>query len=125
MGRPVPYNGERASSRAQVPRFTRIARSYLLRAENSTGGPSIEHLAGSMIQAVADDESAALWVCIYQRANILKVLNPAFWMSCAARRGGDCNAVEPAQADGTGHLPVRLRLGNFSGYHLQEIAAEE
>jgi hypothetical protein len=75
-----PYvNGGLFAGSTDVPRFTRIARSYLLQA----GSLDWEHINpdifGSMIQAVADEEErGALGMHYTSVPNILKVLNPLF-----------------------------------------------
>jgi hypothetical protein len=75
-----PYvNGGLFSGSTCVPRFTRMARIYLLR----TGGLNWKQINpdifGSMIQAVADDEErGALGMHYTSVPNILKVLNPLF-----------------------------------------------
>jgi len=75
-----PYvNGGLFSGSTDVPRFTRMARSYLLH----TGGLNWKQINpdifGSMIQAVADDEErGALGMHYTSVPNILKVLNPLF-----------------------------------------------
>ncbi|MDR3454692.1 MAG: lactate dehydrogenase [Rhodoferax sp.] len=75
-----PYvNGGLFSGSTDVPRFTRMARTYLLH----TGGLNWKQINpdifGSMIQAVADDEErGALGMHYTSVPNILKVLNPLF-----------------------------------------------
>lgn len=75
-----PYvNGGLFSGSTETPRFTRIARTYLLH----TGGLNWKQINpdifGSMIQAVADDEErGALGMHYTSVPNILKVLNPLF-----------------------------------------------
>ncbi|MGJ4933307.1 class I SAM-dependent DNA methyltransferase [Bradyrhizobium sp. HKCCYLRH3083] len=75
-----PYvNGGLFSGSLDVPRFSRIARSYLLH----IGGLDWKHINpdifGSMIQAVAEDEErGALGMHYTSVPNILKVLNPLF-----------------------------------------------
>ena len=75
-----PYvNGGLFSGSLEVPRFTRMARTYLLH----TGGLNWKQINpdifGSMIQAVADDEErGALGMHYTSVPNILKVLNPLF-----------------------------------------------
>lgn len=75
-----PYvNGGLFSGSTEVPRFTRMARTYLLH----TGGLNWKQINpdifGSMIQAVADDEErGALGMHYTSVPNILKVLNPLF-----------------------------------------------
>lgn len=75
-----PYvNGGLFSGATDVPRFTRMARTYLLH----TGGLNWKQINpdifGSMIQAVADDEERGTLGMHYTSVpNILKVLNPLF-----------------------------------------------
>jgi type II restriction/modification system DNA methylase subunit YeeA len=75
-----PYvNGGLFSGSTEVPRFTRIARSYLLRAGELNWREINPDIFGSMIQAVAeDDERGALGMHYTSVPNILKVLNPLF-----------------------------------------------
>lgn len=75
-----PYvNGELFSGSTDVPRFTRIARSYLLHIGNLDWKQINPDIFGSMIQAVADkDERGALGMHYTSVPNILKVLNPLF-----------------------------------------------
>jgi hypothetical protein len=75
-----PYvNGGLFSGSTDVPRFTRIARSYLLRAGELNWREINPDIFGSMIQAVAeDDERGALGMHYTSVPNILKVLNPLF-----------------------------------------------
>jgi hypothetical protein len=62
-----------------VPRFSRIARSYLLHIGNLDWTKINPDIFGSMIQAVADDdERGALGMDYTSMPNILKVLNPLF-----------------------------------------------
>jgi type II restriction/modification system DNA methylase subunit YeeA len=62
-----------------VPRFTRIARTYLLHAGTLNWRQINPDIFGSMIQAVADDEErGALGMHYTSVPNILKVLNPLF-----------------------------------------------
>jgi len=62
-----------------VPRFSRIARSYLLHVGNLDWTKINPDIFGSMIQAVADDEErGALGMHYTSVPNILKVLNPLF-----------------------------------------------
>ncbi len=78
--RPFPYvNGGLFSGSLDVPRFSRIARSYLLHIGNLNWKQINPDIFGSMIQAVADDEErGALGMHYTSRPNILKVLNPLF-----------------------------------------------
>lgn len=63
----------------EVPRFSRIARSYLLHVGNLDWTQINPDIFGSMIQAVADDdERGALGMHYTSVPNILKVLNPLF-----------------------------------------------
>ncbi|WP_291523557.1 DNA methyltransferase [Acidithiobacillus sp.] len=75
-----PYvNGGLFSGSTQVPRFTRIARTYLTHAGNLNWKHINPDIFGSMIQAVADDEErGALGMHYTSVPNILKVLNPLF-----------------------------------------------
>lgn len=75
-----PYvNGELFAGSNDVPRFSRIARSYLLHAGNLSWKEINPDIFGSMIQAVADDdERGALGLHYTSVPNILKVLNPLF-----------------------------------------------
>jgi len=78
--RPFPYvNGGLFSGSTDVPRFSRIARSYLLHIGNLDWTKINPDIFGSMIQAVADDEErGALGMHYTSVPNILKVLNPLF-----------------------------------------------
>jgi len=75
-----PYvNGQLFSGSTDVPRFTKIARSYLLHVGNLDWKKINPDIFGSMIQAVADDdERGALGMHYTSVPNILKVLNPLF-----------------------------------------------
>ena len=75
-----PYvNGGLFSGGTDVPRFSRIARSYLLHIGNLDWKKINPDIFGSMIQAVADDEErGALGMHYTSVPNILKVLNPLF-----------------------------------------------
>ncbi|TWD77480.1 hypothetical protein FB547_10914 [Variovorax beijingensis] len=75
-----PYvNGGLFSGNTDVPKFTRTARSYLLRAGELNWKEINPDIFGSMIQAVADDEErGALGMHYTSVPNILKVLNPLF-----------------------------------------------
>jgi hypothetical protein len=75
-----PYvNGGLFSGRMDVPRFSRIARSYLLHIGNLDWTKINPDIFGSMIQAVADDEErGALGMHYTSVPNILKALNPLF-----------------------------------------------
>ena len=73
-----PYvNGGLFSGSTDVPRFSKIARSYLLHIGNLDWTKINPDIFGSMIQAVADDEErGALGMHYTSVPNILKVLNP-------------------------------------------------
>ena len=75
-----PYvNGGLFSGSTEVPRFTRMARTYLIHAGNLNWKQINPDIFGSMIQAVADDEErGALGMHYTSVPNILKVLNPLF-----------------------------------------------
>jgi hypothetical protein len=64
---------------AEVPRFSKIARSYLINIGSLDWKKINPDIFGSMIQAVADDdERGALGMHYTSVPNILKVLNPLF-----------------------------------------------
>jgi hypothetical protein len=72
-----PYvNGGLFSATMDVPRFSRIARSYLLHIGNLDWTKINPDIFGSMIQAVSEDEERGALGMHYTRPNILKVLNP-------------------------------------------------
>lgn len=75
-----PYvNGGLFSGSTEVPRFSKIARTYLLVVGNLDWTKINPDIFGSMIQAVADDEErGALGMHYTSVPNILKVLNPLF-----------------------------------------------
>lgn len=75
-----PYvNGGLFSGSTEVPRLTKIARSYLLHVGTLDWKQINPDIFGSMIQAVADDEErGALGMHYTSVPNILKVLNPLF-----------------------------------------------
>lgn len=75
-----PYvNGQLFSGSTEVPKFTRIAKSYLRHVGNLDWKKINPDIFGSMIQAVADeDERGALGMHYTSVPNILKVLNPLF-----------------------------------------------
>ncbi len=75
-----PYvNGGLFSGSTDVPKFTKIARSYLLHVGSLDWKQINPDIFGSMIQAVADDEErGALGMHYTSVPNILKVLNPLF-----------------------------------------------
>ena len=75
-----PYvNGGMFSDSTEVPRFSRIGRSYLVHIGNLDWQKINPDIFGSMIQAVAEDEErGALGMHYTSVPNILKVLNPLF-----------------------------------------------
>lgn len=75
-----PYvNGQLFSSSTECPRFSKIARSYLLHIGSLDWQKINPDIFGSMIQAVTDDEErGALGMHYTSVPNILKVLNPLF-----------------------------------------------
>lgn len=77
---PFPYvNGQLFSGSIDVPRFSKIARSYLIHIGSLDWTKINPDIFGSMIQAVADDEErGALGMHYTSVPNILKVLNPLF-----------------------------------------------
>ena len=83
-----PYvNGGLFSGSLEVPRFSRIARSYLLHIGRLDWTKINPDIFGSMIQAVAEDaERGALGLHYTSVPNILKVLNPLFLDDLRARR---------------------------------------
>ena len=82
-----PYvNGGLFSGSLDVPRFSKIARSYLLHIGNLDWTRINPDIFGSMIQAVAEDEErGALGMHYTSVPNILKVLNPLFLDDLRAR----------------------------------------
>lgn len=83
----VPYvNGGLFSGSVDVPRFSKIARSYLLHVGGLDWTKINPDIFGSMIQAVADEEErGALGMHYTSVPNILKVLNPLFLDDLRAR----------------------------------------
>lgn len=77
---PFPYvNGGLFSGSTDVPRFSKIARSFLLHIGSLDWRKINPDIFGSMIQAVADDEErGSLGMHYTSVPNILKVLNPLF-----------------------------------------------
>ena len=75
-----PYvNGGLFSGSAEVPKFSKIGRSYLLHIGSLDWTRINPDIFGSMIQAVADEEErGALGMHYTSVPNILKVLNPLF-----------------------------------------------
>lgn len=77
---PFPYvNGGLFAGSTDVPKFSKIARSYLLHIGSLDWTKINPDIFGSMIQAVADDEErGSLGMHYTSVPNILKVLNPLF-----------------------------------------------
>jgi hypothetical protein len=75
-----PYvNGGLFSGSTETPRFSKIARSYLIHVGQLDWTRINPDIFGSMIQAVADDdERGSLGMHYTSVPNILKVLNPLF-----------------------------------------------
>ncbi|WPL16499.1 hypothetical protein Thiowin_01455 [Thiorhodovibrio winogradskyi] len=75
-----PYvNGGLFYDSVEVPRFSKIARSYLIHIGHLDWQKINPDIFGSMIQAVAEDEErGALGLHYTSVPNILKVLNPLF-----------------------------------------------
>ncbi|MGB0372115.1 MAG: class I SAM-dependent DNA methyltransferase [Opitutales bacterium] len=72
-------NGGLFSGSLEVPKFSRIARAYLIQVGKLDWTKINPDIFGSMIQAVADDEErGALGMHYTSVPNILKVLNPLF-----------------------------------------------
>jgi hypothetical protein len=80
LGRYFPYvNGGLFSGSTETPRFSKIARTYLLHVGKLDWKRINPDIFGSMIQAVAEDEErGALGMHYTSVPNILKVLNPLF-----------------------------------------------
>jgi len=77
---PFPYvNGGLFAGSVEAPKFSKIARSYLLHIGSLDWTKINPDIFGSMIQAVADEEErGALGMHYTSVPNILKVLNPLF-----------------------------------------------
>lgn len=103
-----PYvNGGLFSGKPDVPRFSKIARSYLLHIGALDWKQINPDIFGSMIQAVADDEErGALGMHYTSVPNILKVLNPLFLDELRAK-------VEEAGDNPRTLLNLRKRLARI------------
>jgi hypothetical protein len=97
-----PYvNGGLFSGSTDVPRFSKIARSYLINIGSLDWKKINPDIFGSMIQAVADDEErGSLGMHYTSVPNILKVLNPLFL---------DDLRVQLAEAGDNGRKLLNLR----------------
>lgn len=132
-----PYvNGGLFSDSVEVPRFSRIARSYLLHVGNLDWTKINPDIFGSMIQAVADDEErGALGMHYTSVPNILKVLNPLFLDELRARLAEAGDGQTPGSARKLLHLRQRLARirvfdpacgsGNFLVIAYKELRAIE
>ena len=103
-----PYvNGGLFAGSNEVPRFSRIARSYLLHAGSLDWKSINPDIFGSMIQAVAEDEERGELGMHYTSVpNILKVLNPLFLDDLRAQ-------LEEAGDNPRKLLNLRKRLGRI------------
>ena len=103
-----PYvNGGLFSGSPAVPRFSKIARSYLLHIGGLDWRKINPDIFGSMIQAVADDEERdALGMHYTSVPNILKVLNPLFLDDLRTR-------LEEAGDNGRILLNLRRRMARI------------
>ena len=113
-----------------VPRFSKIARSYLLHIGNLDWTKINPDIFGSMIQAVADDEErGALGMHYTSVPNILKVLNPLFLDDLRAKleEAGDNPRkllnLRKRMAQDPGLRPG-LRLRQFPCHRLQGDAGD-
>jgi hypothetical protein len=103
-----PYvNGGLFSGSTQVPRFSKIARSYLLNIGSLDWKRINPDIFGSMIQAVADDEErGSLGMHYTSVPNILKVLNPLFLDDLRAK-------LQEAGDNGRKLLNLRSRMARI------------
>jgi len=103
-----PYvNGGLFSGGGDVPRFSKIARSYLLHVGNLDWKQINPDIFGSMIQAIAEDEErGALGMHYTSVPNILKVLNPLFLDDLRAQ-------LEAAGENGRKLLNLRQRMARI------------
>lgn len=103
-----PYvNGGLFAGSQDVPRFSKIARSYLLHVGGLDWTQINPDIFGSMIQAVADDEErGALGMHYTSVPNILKVLNPLFLDNLRAQ-------LEESKGNPAKLLNLRKRLARI------------
>lgn len=103
-----PYvNGQLFSGSDEVPRFSKIARSYLLHVGGLDWTKINPDIFGSMIQAVAEDEERGELGMHYTSVpNILKVLNPLFLDDLRAK-------LEEAGDNPRTLLNLRKRMGKI------------
>ena len=104
----LPYvNGGLFAGNLEVPRFTRIARPYLMNIGRLDWKKINPDIFGSMIQAVADDdERGELGMHYTSVPNILKVLNPLFLDDLREQ-------LESADDNGRKLLNLRNRLAKI------------
>ena len=105
---PFPYvNGQLFSGDTAVPRFSRMAQSYLLSIGSLNWREINPDIFGSMIQAVADDEErGSLGMHYTSVPNILKVLNPLFLDDLRAK-------LDEARDNGRKLLNLRNRMARI------------
>jgi len=104
---PLSSSGRGAGGEGQVPRFSKIARSYLLHIGNLDWKRINPDIFGSMIQAIADDEERGTLGMHYTSVpNILKVLNPLFLDDLRAQ-------LEAAGDNGRKLLNLRQRMAKI------------
>lgn len=103
-----PYvNGGLFSGSTEVPKFTKMARIFLLHIGNLEWRKINPDIFGSMIQAVTDDdERGALGMHYTSVPNILKVLNPLFLDDLRAK-------LEEASENGRMLFNLRKRLSRI------------
>jgi hypothetical protein len=103
-----PYvNGGLFSGSLDVPKFSKIARSYLLHIGNLDWTKINPDIFGSMIQAVAEEEErGALGMHYTSVPNILKVLNPLFLDDLRAK-------LEEARDNARTLLNLRKRISRI------------
>lgn len=125
-----PYvNGGLFSGSTETPKFTKIARSYLLHVGSLDWTKINPDIFGSMIQAVADDEErGALGMHYTSVPNILKVLNPLFLddLRNELEAAGDNprKLLNLRKRRGEIHLKSEIPLTNFRGIELRDFSAE-
>ena len=128
----IPLRERRAVSRhsTDIPRFSRIARSYLVHIGGLDWKKINPDIFGSMIQAVAEDEErGALGMHYTSVPNILKVLNPLYFSTIFERNWrnrdptpGKLLNLRNRIATNPG-LRSGLRIGQFPCHRLQGNAA--
>lgn len=100
-------NGGLFSGSLEAPKFSKIARSYLLHVGKLDWTKINPDIFGSMIQAVADDkERGALGMHYTSVPNILKVLNPLFLDDLRAK-------LEEAEDNSRKLLNLRNRIARI------------